>query len=100
MTEYAKAKARVVEAISDATISGVPLEDLHDGPARIKGGRIPILGCLCVHDAPDNSCTCRDLIGWLPVDQVGAFGPSKRRSATGQEIFDFHVPRSGHVIAE
>jgi hypothetical protein len=103
LTEYVKNKARIAEEISVTTISGVPLQDLRDGLDRMKGGRIPILGCLCVHgvhDSPEHPCPCKDLIVWLPIDGIIGWGPSRRRSASGQEIFDFQVAPSTRVIVE
>jgi hypothetical protein len=62
-------------------IYGHPLQK--DAKLTSKGW-LPILGCLCVQDSPENPCPCdHGLILWVKVSSIVEKGTSERKDSKG-----------------
>lgn len=99
-SSYDAAKAAQREAALGIEVLGVPL-DVEDSRKLIAGRKfLPISGCYCVQDSPENPCPCGDLIFWLPFDSIIGDRESKHKSDQGQPIHSFLVASDAQVLVE
>ena len=61
---------------------------------------LPLLGCLCVQDSPQNPCICPGQIIWLPVERILLSAQTDRKNDQGQTVHSFMVDANASVVVE
>ena len=97
---YEELKKRQLEDTISTQFYGVPIE-LGEFARAMQPHQnlIPIWGCVCVQDSPDNPCPCRWIV-WLPKDRILRSGKTQLKSPEGHEIHWFRVANDARVLVE
>ncbi|MER7536455.1 hypothetical protein ABTX77_16960 [Streptomyces sp. NPDC097704] len=96
MASYESARTRAFTQATTTTVTGVPLEVSDDHPLR-RLGQTPIQSCVCVTDP----CPCDGHpILWVDESAVLSRTATGRRSADGDEVYDFAVSADAFVTVE